>query len=431
MKVKKRLLVSTLTMLCIMAQVGSPVALAASNKDITALINEVGHELSVVVEEDTIQSQSVGFSSSRTSRGLSSYTTNKTKEQAKPKVTTTANKDKRDTFSSDGRYYYGAYTGKAYKTTSGWTSHPELRKDLEDYLGYNALQHNTYTAGGSLWQDKRNVDLFTVYTRANSTIGKAMNNKTMKLKLGDIAVKNGLVNRNNTTASAHIALFTYYNIINTDDGLMDYKNTTKDYISRQQAYLVMGRFMHPNGYYDISFEELEDTYTGKTIGINNGYSPFISLHSGNMLLDSGESGFTKKEMESPILRIELIYTLIRQYFPNEYWEAVASKETSATYFSDIKKSDIVDYNKFEAKHKLQDNGYITVPGKSNKLFRAALKEKVLLPEYDAAIECAYNLGILKPTKDGKSNIWKKATMSQTLRFLLDSADAVRSGKAYN
>ena len=420
MKVKKRLLVSTLTMLCIMAQVGSPVALAASNKDITDLINDVGHGISIVIEEDIVQEQE-------------SETASKSKEQAKPKVTTKkANKDKRDTFSSDGRYYYGAYTGTAYKTTSGWTSHPELRKDLEDYLGYNALQHNTYTAGGSLWQDKRNVDLFTVYTRANSTIGKAMNNKTMKLKLGDIAVKNGLVNRNDTTASAHVALFTYYNIINTDDGLMDYKNTTKDYISRQQAYLVMGRFMHPSGYFDLVEQEKSRSQEIIDImGEDNGYLQSIINYQGNMLLGSGESGFTKKEMESPILRIELIYTLIRQHFPNEYWEAVASKETSATYFSDIKKSDIVDYNKFEAKHKLQDNGYITVPGKSNKLFRAALKEKVLLPEYDAAIECAYNLGILKPTKDGKSNIWKKATMSQTLRFLLDSADAVRSGKAYN
>lgn len=96
--------------------------MAMSNRDITGLINDIGHEVSIVVDEDIVQEQE-------------SETASKSKEQVKPKVTT-KKANKKGTYSMDGRYYYGGYTGTEYKTTKYLSEqHPELKKDLESMFG--------------------------------------------------------------------------------------------------------------------------------------------------------------------------------------------------------------------------------------------------------------------------------------------------------
>ena len=62
------------------------------------------------------------------------------------------------------------------------------------------------------------------------------------------------------------------------------------------------------------------------------------------------------------------------------------------------------------------------PGANNKAYRYCLKNKKLLSEYDAALEVAYKLGMLKPDSKGRSNIWKNITMSQALRMLIDATE---------
>ena len=431
MKVKKRLLVSTLTMLCIMAQVGSPVALAASNKDITALINEVGHEISVVVEEDTIQSQSVGVSSSRTSRGLSGYTVSKTTKtssntntgfsSSKTSGSTTEATNKKGTYSMDGRYYYGGYTGTEYKTTKYLSEqHPELKKDLEEMFGVDNLIFNdrTYRYNTSLWD---------VLIRDKNPVNKAINSKSMRLKLGSIGVENKLQKKNDYAASHLVPLFTYYGVINTDDGLLDYTHSTSDYLSREQAALMLGRFKHPRAYFDlVQQERYRSQDLVDILGEDNGYLNYVINYKGDMLLSDGEYGLTEEDLQAPMTRLEFVHMLM-SYFPADVKEAALSRKSIVDIFSDIDKDDIVTEKWAQSKGLVDSEGFSK---NDNKTFREMLKaKKIGMGGEDASVEAAYKLGILKKDSKGRANLFKPITKSQALRMLADAANAVAKDKS--
>lgn len=422
-KVKKHFIIPTLTMLCILAQAGSPVALAATNKDLTSFIGEVGNEIVVTVEEETVAETS-SFAPSK-SASISSYVkksnaSTTTSKQSKSTSSGTQKKaSKKGTYSDDKMTYYGAYSGKPYETTKAIIAkRPELQKDIENYFGYNNI-HPVYKYSIQ-WND----DLWTAYTHSqNSLVRKALNSKKMRLEIGDIAVKHGLVNRNDTKASAHIALFTYFGIINDEDGLIKYKNGTKDYLTRQQAATLLFKFMHPMSYLDSPTDAERTSYTEKILGEDNKYEPFVERYEGKMLLGNWENGFTKKEIESPMTRLEFIWMVIKAYFSDLLADARRSKTTSADLFTDIKKSNLlVEAEKIYPKLKLLRSDGSFVPGAANKVARYCLENKLILEEYDAVIEAAYELGMLKPDSKGRANLWKNITMSQALRMLIDAAE---------
>jgi len=422
-KVKKHFIIPTLTMLCILAQAGSPVALAATNKDLTSFIGEVGNEIVVTVEEETVAEAPRFKLGGDGTLGdfIRTRETNKTKQSTNSSSgkTGTVNKtSKKDTYSYDKMTYYGAYSGKPYETTKAIIAkRPELQKDIENYFGYNNI-HPVYKYSHQ-WND----DLWTAYTHSqNSSVRKALNSKKMRLELGDIAVKHGLVNRNDTKASAHIALFTYFGIINDEDGLIKYKNGTKDYLTRQQAATLLFKFMHPMSFLDSPTDAERTSYTETILGEDNKYEPFVERYESKMLLGDGENGFTKKEIESPMTRMEFIWMVIKAYFPDFLDEARRSKTTSADIFTDIKKSNLVEAEKIYSKLKLLRSDGDWVPGATNKEARYCLENKLILEEYDAVIEAAYELGMLKPDSKGRANLWKNITMSQALRMLIDAAE---------
>lgn len=422
-KAQYQKIISNLAMMCIMAQIGNPVALAATNKDLTSFIGEVGNEIVVTVEEETVEETSRFKLGGDATLGdfIRTRETNKTKQSTNSSSgkTGTVNKtSKKDTYSYDKMTYYGAYSGKPYETTKAIIAkRPELQKDIEDYFGYNNI-HPVYKYSIQ-WND----DLWTAYTHSqNSLVRKALNSKKMRLELGDIAVKHGLVNRNDTKASAHIALFTYFGIINDEDGLIKYKNGTKDYLTRQQAATLLFKFMHPMSYLDSPTDARRTSYTETILGEDNKYEPFVENYEGKMLLGNWENGFTKEEIESPMTRMEFIWMVIKAYFPDFLDEARRSKTTSADLFTDIKKSNLASSEKISAKLKLMEDWNTPVPGSANKEFRYCLENKLIPEEYDAVIEAAYELGMLKPDSKGRANLWKNITMSQALRMLIDAAE---------
>ncbi len=409
-RVKKRILISTLTMLCICSQLGNTTVMAMSNKDITDLINDVGHGISIVIEEDIVQEQNTKAAT-------------KSNAQAKPKVTTTttkkANKDKKGTYSSDGRYYYGSRSGKAFETTKALSEqHPELKADLDDYLGESNL-FNLGTRKSNGFIDKQITCLHDFIMLEKSIGYKVINSKTMRKELGEIGVKNGLQKKSNYASSHLVPLFTYYGVINTPDGLLDYTHSTTDYLSRQQAALMLGRYWNPRSYH------LEGT-TAK-----NEYEAYVGSFIGSMLLQDGKYGYTEKDLEAPMTRLEFIALIINSYFPDDYWAARQSKKTSIDFFTDINKKDLVSWDSIYYKNKLAyatPTGDEVISGGDNKAFRITSKDNVLLPAHDAIVEAAYNLGILKPTKDGKANLFKPITKSQALRMLADASIAVHDSK---
>lgn len=409
-KVKKRLLISTLTMLCIMAQFGSTVALAATNKDITDLINEVGFEVSVVIEEDVVD-KPVAFRSNRTS-SFGSYTDNALSnsssfKSSKTGSTSTETTNKKGTYSSDGRYYYGGYTGTKYVTTKYLSEqHPGLKKDLESKFGVDSFNLEGYGYGTSLWD---------VLIRKNNPINKAINSKSMRLELGTIGVENKLQKKNSYAASHLVPLFTYYGVINTEDGLLDYTHDTDNYLSREQGALMLGRFMHSEAY-------MMDSIDGSSKE-DGAYNAYVAHYQGNMLLSSGKYGLTEKDLESSMTRLEFIYMLMK-YFPEDVKEAAISKKTCAEIFNDVTKKDLVTEKWLKDNKLLGSDGYAK---NSNLTAREMLKDKKVAN--DGIVEAAYKLGILKKDSKGKANLFKPITKSQAIRMLADMANAVAKDKS--
>lgn len=334
-------------------------------------------------------------------------------------------------YNIDKAYNYGQYTGSKYLTAIGTASlHTDLKNDLENYFRLKNL----------LWDGWSPSTFWGVYagtSHINNPIHKALNSSKQQLELGDIAVENGLVSTNNTKASAIIPLATYFGIVNRDDGLLDYNNGTSAYLSRSEAALMIGRFMHPDSYMDSSSHEeskdqdwANDAY--EILGKDSGYAPYLTYYDGQMmggclLLGSGKYGWTEKSLASNETRLEFIYTIIYRYFPDELRDtmikAEKSGETSADYFKDINKKDIHVEASFYKDNKLLNKYGDDVDGASNKAFRLCLENKELLSKYDAAVVTAYKLGILTPDDNGNANLFKPVTMSQGLRFLVASAEA--------
>jgi len=405
------LVISTLTMICILAQLGSSVVMAASNKDLVTIINEVGTETVVVIEEDELKTT---VTVTGGSSGKSIDTTDSAYKSPGLNLTThtTTKKDKKSTYSADGRYYYGGYTGTPYVTTKYLSEqHPQLKKDLEDMFGAKNLIFEDKTYG-------YNTTLWDVLIRKNNPVYKAVNNEKLKLQLGEIGVKNKLQTQPDFASSHLVPLFTYYGIINTKDGLLDYTHNTNDYLTRQQAALMLGRFMHPESY-------MMDSLNGssKSDGLYNAY---VSFYSGQMMLrPGGENGLTQEELEAPITKLEMLYMILQSYFPSDVLAARASKKTCIDIFNDITKSNVITDSWVKKNNLLDQYGDLV---DANIIARKALEQK-RISITDGIAEAAYDLGILKPDGKGNANLLKPLTKSQALRMLAETAFVVAEGRS--
>ena len=410
-KIKKRLVISTLTMICILAQLGSSVVMAASNKDLVTIINEVGTETVVVIEEDelkttvTVTGGSSGKRIDTTDFAYKSPGLNLTTH-------TTTKKDKKSTYSADGRYYYGGYTGTPYVTTKYLSEqHPQLKKDLEDMFGAKNLILEDRITGYS-------TTLWWVLGNPKSPVYKAVKDESMRLKLGEIGVKNKLQKQPDFASSHLVPLFTYYGIINTKDGLLDYTHNTNDYLTRQQAALMLGRFHHPESY-------MMDSLNGssKSDGLYNAY---VDHYSGQMMLrPGGKNGLTKEELEAPITKLEMLYMIMQSYFLSDVLAAQASKKTCIDIFNDITKSNVVTDSWVKKNNLLDQYGNLV---DDNLSVRKELEQK-RVNITDGIVEAAYDLGILKPDSKGNANLFKPLTKSQALRMLAETAFVVAEGRS--
>lgn len=408
------LVISTLTMICILAQLGSSVVMAASNKDLVTIINEVGTETVVVIEEDELKTT---VTVTGGSSGKSIDTTDSAYKSPGLNLTThtTTKKDKKSTYSADGRYYYGGYTGTPYVTTKYLSEqHPQLKKDLEDMFGAKNLILEDRITGYS-------TTLWWVLGNPKSPVYKAVKDESMRLKLGEIGVKNKLQKQPDFASSHLVPLFTYYGIINTKDGLLDYTHNTNDYLTRQQAALMLGRFHHPESY-------MMDSLNGssKSDGLYNAY---VAHYSGQMMLrPGGKNGLTQEELEAPITKLEMLYMIIQTYFPDDMFAARASKKTVLGVFNDITKNSMITESWLKKNNLYDPNYKMDVNELIDLTSRAMLKHKKVSID-DGIVEAAYDLGILKPDGKGNANLFKPLTKSQALRMLAETAFVVAEGRS--
>lgn len=411
-EIKRKFIIPTLTILVLASQCGNSTVLAATNDDLYNLLNE-NPEVTTVIDDN----EEVAQPTCTINTGTQHFTSG---------VSNTSSDSKREkgTYSEDYKYYYGDYTGKKYLTTEGLSSqHPELKEALEDYFG----KSNLFTTWNPYDQKPAIDDFYMAYQHKKDTpVRKALTSKTQLLQLGDIAVENGLVDKNNTKASGLIALATYYGVVNRDDGLLNYSNSSKAYLTRAQAALMIGRFQHPDSYIkDRSNDSNYDQAAKKMLGKDNGYAMYLSTYGGHLMLDLDGGGLTKENVKESETKLEFLYTIITKYFGDELMQTQIKMDknsnlSSSTIFKDISTKTIISDKQIDNVCKVN---HIKNAGEQNKF---ELKKHLMDRQLDAVVYTAYKLGILKPDANGKANLFKPITMSEGLRTLVSEAEAVAS-----
>lgn len=335
-------------------------------------------------------------------------------------------------YSRDGRLYT---TGtrewlqkpedmKWYPTTKYLSEqHPELKYDLDDYFGEENLFRipsivqnvdggfvvgETMGAGTPLKYGKSNLSSAIYY---KDSVYKALKSKNQQAELTKIAVKNGLIDDKNHKVAPYLALFTYYGILNRGDGFLDFNKSSKAYLTREQADLMLGRFMHSETYFEA----------GKNI---KKYPHDYTRHM--MISDSGDKPITAKELSSNITKLEFIYMITECYFKdkvNECSDAFVVEKNgelymedntfwSAKVFNDIDKKDWIKADWIKSKG-LYGKG-------QNEIGRAILKYKKLDSDLDNYIQAAYKLGILKKDSEGNANLFKNISYSDAITILINT-----------
>jgi hypothetical protein len=328
--------------------------------------------------------------------------------------------------SADGRAYYShvAYylndepgdgrVGKWYHTAKYWSEqNQKLKQELDKYFGEKNLfllpsvKTNVY---GVNYMHPGRESLWHTITYKDD-VYKALKSKTQRNELAKIAVENGLIQKESDKGASYVGLFTYYGILNREDGLLDYDSSSTAYLSREQAGTLINRFMHPDSY----FGSVEGKYTGlPNAGMDYGY---------NMFNDFSEKPLTAKEMKTNMTRLEFITCIMGRYFGADIDEARqdGNDMDAARIFKDIDKSDYGTSDFYKSK-----GAY----GKGhNEASRAELKYKKLGDYTDAHVQAAFKLGVLTKDSKGNANLFKYITYDEAMIMLINSAIAQADGKA--
>ena len=400
-RLKKRIVISTLTMFVILSQTVPTIVNAASNDDIMDVINGGGTETSIVIEEDAIEAPAANPVVKERSEDTSdnNWTSNYSYSNQRKEWS-----DGDEGYNSDGREHTSRSDGNVYKTAKYWAEqHPELKEDLDNYFG----EKNLFNMGDINYKGQRTC-LWDAITYKDQ-VYKALKNKTQRSDLAKIAVENGIIEKESYKAAPYVALFEYYGIINRDDGLLDYSSGSKSYLTREQAALMLGRFMHPDSY----------------IGFDETYESYSSYYDKDMLIGAGKNAVTEKELASNMTRLEFIYMLVGSYFPTDMHEAMAdgSHKDAAKIFKDIDKGDYINDSWLKSRGIIKST--------TNDIEREMVKAGKLSEDEDAHIQAAYKLGILTKDSKGNANLFEPITFDEAIIMLINAGIGQADGKSIN
>ena len=406
-RLKKRIVISTLTMFVILSQTVPTIVNAASNDDIMDVINGGGTETSIVIEEDAIEAPAANPVVKERSEDTSDTGTNNTSSDGTGSYSTSNGTSSPAGLSLDGREYKHPRSGKIYKTEKYWAEqHPELKEDLDNYFGEKNLINAGYVgADTNGFRVNERTCLWDAITYKDQ-VYKALKNKTQRDQLAEIAVKNGIIENKSCKAAPYVALFEYYGIINRDDGLLDYSSGSKSYLSREQAQLMLVRFMHPDSYFGS-----DGTYR--------------NYYDKDMLIGAGKNAVTEKELASNMTRLEFIYMLVGSYFPTDMHEAMAdgSHKDAAKIFKDIDKGDYINDSWLKSRGIIKST--------TNDIEREMVKAGKLSEDEDAHIQAAYKLGILTKDSKGNANLFEPITFDEAIIMLINAGIGQADGKSIN
>lgn len=312
---------------------------------------------------------------------------------------------------------------KWYPTTRYFSEqHPKLKDNLDSYFGEEKLfriasivpngPNGQYWFGehdfGSMFKNGRD-SLFRAISYKDS-VYEALKSKTQREELAKIAVENGLIDDVTHNAAPYLALFTYYGVLHRNDDIFSYDSGSKSYLSREQADLMLGRFMSSERYFEA----------GKAM------KGFPHYYTDAMLISgSGKKPITAKELASSITKVEFIYMITEAYFEDQVKECsdafVIEKNGesyledntfwSAKAFNDINKKDWATAEWIKSKN-LYGKG-------QSEIGRALVKNKKIDNDLDNHIQAAYKLGILNKDSKGNANLFKNISFNEAIIMLVD------------
>jgi hypothetical protein len=468
-KIKKRLWVSMLIVPMILSQI-VPAVVSAEAKTNTGILDEFAKEIGIEIKKEPADKSSIEFLIKDATSNMPSIRNDKIYRMGVPAVYGKGNyyggyhlispyafnfenKSIYSGYSRDGRLYTTGTTAgneyingewvqkpnldmKWYPTVKYFSEqHPKLKDNLDNYFAEENLfriasivpngPNGQYWFGehkfGSPLKYGRDTLSSAIYYK--DSVYNALKSKTQRAELAKIAVENGLIDDEKHVAAPYLALFTYYGILNQSNDLLSYDSGSKAYLSREQADLMLGRFMKPETYFEAGKEMKE----------------FPHYYTKAMLISgSGKKPITAKELSSSITKLELIYMITETFFKeeiNECSDAFVIEKSgefyledntfwSAKAFNDIDKGDQIT-DAWKKASKITDK---TVP---NDVARKMIKDKKLSSDDDDHIQVAYKICILEKDSKGNANLFQKVSYSEAIIMLAKTGLAQADQKTGN
>ena len=291
------------------------------------------------------------------------------------------------------KYVPFATEGKWFYTLKGknrlHTRYPNLVKEVEKLIPTSKL-----------WERSNMCDSML---GCNATVYDALGDKEMRKKLAAIGRKE-LPNINSKTSdmtAAMATLATYFGVINDDFGLDDLiKFNPKKTISRNDFFLMSCKYWRaPADVFENGTHVGGKARAKKVWGVSENRARFILNGYGKCLDFDSET--TLKEKKSSITRLEVLYAAVANAI---YWDD----------FDDVKNVD-KKVEKIFSDVKVSSN---------NKVISSRKEVTGTTINWDTAqlLYYAYKQGVITPDSKGRANLRRKCTQEEALAFLFKAGD---------
>lgn len=289
------------------------------------------------------------------------------------------------------KYVPFATEGKWFYTLKGknrlHTRYPNLVKEVEKLIPTSKL-----------WERNTMCDSML---GCNATVYDALGDKEMRKKLAAIGRKE-LPNINSKTSdmtAAMATLATYFGVINDDFGLDDLiKFNPKKTISRNDFFLMSCKYWRAPADVFENGTQMDSAWAKKVWGVSKNRGQFIVNGYGKCHDFEGIS--TKREAQSSITRLEVIYAAIGNSVGFGFDDAKNVDKKIESIFSDVKVSS------------------------KNKIIspRKELTGNTINWDTAQVLYYAYKQGVITPDSKGRANLRRKCTQEEALAFLFKAAD---------
>lgn len=295
---------------------------------------------------------------------------------------------------NDRKYVRVAQNGQYYKTVEGYVNNVKVRKELKNYLGTDLFLPSSMPSNGN--HDGASTTTASLVTNNHFNLRDLLSTKSGRADLAKIGSDNTNWINEKWVAAPELTLLATMGVVNDDYNLVKYDNTGK--ISREQFYAMLYRYNVLNCG-DSNIESIPEYNKAKAALLKANGENYKYNNSIYWALERSAGGFydirtTKKSVyQSSITRAEL-FSLIGNSADIETPSYAKMQKDLIKAFKDITASNFVEID-------------------SN------VSTKKLTGVETRGIWTCWKLGVLKPNSKGNLNLLGKVTYSQAARYMVN------------